>query len=243
VGLVRGAFVELRGSACSRSWHVVVVDDECWPGFKRIARRWGSVPYELARKCGMLLKWYRKVSYAPAWACADGPMLFESVPEMVKWFEECLWGMYARNKYYALSALHTLMEWLGRLAYVYGEQLLPGMAIEPVHMDAYDPHGEGWVSQALSKGTLLTDASIGDRVYELRGSYAIRLVPEDVVYFIYKGASPPEIAECVKGLQRCLFPEADFFNAVLRGARSLERSKLPGLAEHFKTLLAQVMLL
>jgi hypothetical protein len=246
---VRAAFVELRGRECSRSWHIVAVDDAHWPRFKRVARRWGSVPYRLAEECGILLKW-SDVSRAPLWACADGPMLFESVKELAEWVEGCLRRIYgSTNWWHVAPTVHTLDKELSKLIYVYGEPPFPGAEYNPVLKEHYNGRWRyDWCRQALSKGVLLARGALGGwlvDVYELKGSHAILLREEDgsswgTAYFVLKAAAPTDIAEQVG--RRDLYLDG-FLSAVSSGARALRGAGRPDLAERLEGLAAAVVLL
>jgi hypothetical protein len=246
---VKAAFVELRGRECSRSWHIVAVDDAHWPRFKRVARRWGSVPYRLAEECGILLKW-RDVSRAPLWACADGPMLFEGVQELAEWVEECLWRIYRpTNTWNVAPTMRALVRRLSKLVYVYGEPPFPGAECDPVLAEHYNErYRDNWSRQALSRGSLLARGALGGwlvDVYELKGSHAILLRDEDdpswgTAYFILKAAAPTDIAEQVgrRGLNL-----HNFLTVVTSGARALRGAGRPDLAERLEGLAAAVVLL
>jgi len=242
---VKGAFVELRGRECSRSWHVVAVDDGHWPRFKSAAKRWGSVPYRLAEECGILMKW-RDVSRAPLWACADGPMLFESVRELAEWVEGCLWRIYRpTNTRNVAPTMDALSGWLSKLVYVYGEPLSPSSGGRPVLVEHFEErYRGGWCRQALSKGSLLArDGTV--EVYELKGSHAILLRSEGApswgtAYFILKTATPAGIAEQVGERELDL---SGFLRAVSRGARALRNAGRLDIAERLEGLVAQTALL
>jgi hypothetical protein len=246
---VRAAFVELRGRECSRSWHIVVMDDAHWPRFKRVARRWGSVPYRLAEECGILMRW-RDVSRAPLWACADGPMLFDSVRELAEWVEECLWRIYRPTNWrHVAPTVRTLNKELSKLIYVYGEPPFPGAEYGPVLKEYYNGRWRyDWCRQALARGQLLARGAQGGwlvEVYELRGSHAILLREEDgsswgTAYFVLKAAAPTDIARQVdKGN---LYLDG-FLNAVSRGARALRGAGRPDLAERLERLAAAIAIL
>jgi len=242
---VKAAFVELKGRECSRSWHIVAVDDAHWPRFKQVARRWGSVSYRLAEECGILLKW-RDMSRVPLWACADGPMLFESVQELAEWVEECLWRIYRpTNAWKATRRMRTLDEELSKLIYVYGEPPFPGAEYDPVLKEYYNGRWRyDWCRQALSKGLLLAHKGLVE-VYELKGSYAILLHSEGApswgtAYFILKAAAPPDIARQIGGRDLSL---NSFLDAVSRGARALRGAGRLDLAERLERLTATVALL
>jgi hypothetical protein len=237
--------VELRGRECSRSWHIVAVDGAHWPRFKQVARRWGSVPYRLAEECGILLKW-SDVSRAPLWACADGPMLFESVQELAEWVEECLWRIYRpTNTWNVAPTVYTLDKELSKLIYVYGEPPFPGAEYDPVLVEHFDGRWRyDWCRQALSKGLLLARKGLVE-VYELRGSHAILLRTEGApswgtAYFILKAAAPADIAEQVGRRSLNLH---NFLTAISSGARALRGAGRPDLAERLERLAAAVALL
>jgi hypothetical protein len=246
---VRAAFVELRGRECSRSWHIVAVDEEHWPRFKRVARRWGSVPYRLAERCGILLKW-SNVSRAPLWACADGPMLFESVQELAEWVEECLWRIYRPTNWWHIApTVHTLDKELSKLIYVYGEPPFPGAEYDPVLKEYYDGRWRyDWCRQALARGQLLARGAQESRlveVYELRGSHAILLREGGdsswgTAYFILKAAAPADIARQIGRRDLSL---NSFLDAVSSGARALRGAGRPDLAERLERLAAAVAIL
>jgi hypothetical protein len=242
---VKAAFVELRGRECSRSWHIVAVDDAHWPRFKRVAKRWGSVPYRLAEECGMLLKW-RDVARCPLWACADGPMLFDSVQELAEWVEECLWRIYRpTNTGNVAPTMYRLCKELSKPVYVYGEPPFPGAEYDPVLKEYYNGRWRyDWCRQALSKGLLLARKGLVE-VYELKGSHAILLRSEDApswgtAYFILKAAAPTDIARQID--RRDLGPH-NFLDAVSRGARALRGAGRLDLAERLERLAAAVALL
>jgi hypothetical protein len=242
---VKAAFVEVKGRECSRSWHIVAVDDAHWPRFKQAARRWGRVSLRLAEECGILLKW-RSISSAPLWACAGGPMLFESMQELAEWVEECLWRIYSpTNQRNVAPTMHKLGEELSKLVYVYGEPPFPGADYDPVLDERFrGSYRVDWCRQALSKGTLLArDGPV--EVYELRGSYAILLRDEKApswgfAYFILKTATPLDIARQVN--RRDLYLP-HFLDAVSRGARALRGAGRLDLAERLEALASQVALL
>jgi len=246
---VKAAFVELRGRECSRSWHIVAVDDAHWPRFKRVAKRWGSVPYRLAEECGMLVKW-RDVARCPLWACADGPMLFESVQELAEWVEECLWRIYRpTNTGNVAPTMHRLCKELSKPVYVYGEPPFPSAEYDPVLAEHYNDRYRGnWSRQALSRGSLLARGAWGSRlveVYELKGSHAILLRSEDApswgtAYFILKAAAPADIAEQVGRRDLNLH---NFLSVVSSGARALRGAGRLDLAERLEGLAAAVALL
>ena len=242
---MKAAFVELRGRECSRSWHIVAVDDARWPRFKRVARRWGSVPYRLAEESGILLKW-SDVSRAPLWACADGPMLFESVRELAEWVEERLRRIYRpTNAWRVASRMRTLGKELSKLVYVYGEPPFPGAEYDPVLVEHYNGRWRyDWCRQALSKGRLIARRGLVE-VYELRGSHAILLRSEGApswgtAYFILKAAEPTDIAKQVGGRGLDLH---SFQAAVSSGARALRSAGRPSLAERLERLAAAVAIL
>jgi hypothetical protein len=246
---VKAAFVELRGRECSRSWHIVAVDGAHWPRFKQVARRWGSVPYRLAEGCGILLKW-SDVSRAPLWACADGPMLFESVQELAEWVEKFLWSIYRpTNTWNVAPTMRALVRRLSRLVYVYGEPPFPGAECDPVLVEHFDERYRGdWSRQALLRGSLLARGAEGGwlvDVYELKGSHAILLRSRDApswgtAYFILKAATPADIAEQVgrRDLNLHLF-----MDVASSGARALRGAGRPDLAERLERLAAAVAIL
>jgi hypothetical protein len=242
---VKAAFVELRGRECSRSWHIVAVDDAHWPRFKRAAKRWGSVPYRLAEECGMLLKW-RDVARCPLWACADGPMLFDSVQELAEWVEECLWRIYRpTNTWNVAPTMYRLCKELSKPVYVYGEPPFPSAEYDPVLKEYYNGRWRyDWCRQALSKGLLLARKGLVE-VYELKGSHAILLRSEDApswgtAYFILKAAAPTDIARQIDRRDLGLH---NFLDAVSRGARALRGAGRLDLAERLERLAAAVALL
>ena len=242
---MRAAFVELRGRECSRSWHIVAVDDAHWPRFKQVARRWGSVPYRLAEECGMSIKW-RDISHAPLWACAGGPMLFESVQELAEWAEECLWRIYSPTNWWNVApTMHKLVRELSKLVYVYGEPPFPGADYDPVLAKHYNGRYTGdWCRRALSRGSLLArDGPV--EVYELKGSHAILLRDREapsygLAYFILKTATPLDVARQIS--KGDLYRDG-FLNAVSRGARALRGAGRLDLAERLEALASQVALL
>jgi hypothetical protein len=242
---VKAAFVELRGRECSRSWHIVAVDDAHWPRFKRVARRWGSVPYRLAEECGISLKW-RDISSVPLWACAGGPMLFESMQELAEWVEECLWRIYGpTNRWNVAPTMYKLGKELSKLVYVYGEPPFPGADYDPVLDESYHGHYEGdWCRRALSKGILLArDGPV--EVYELKGSHAIlqrdeRAPSWGLAYFILKTATPLDVA---RQISKGDLHRDSFLVAASRGARALRGAGRLDLAERLEALAAQVALL